>query len=215
MARHALLGDLHGDFPRLAALVASHPDWSSATLLGDVGVGLPGHRDPPARSAIPVRFIRGNHDDPTLVRQLPASWAAAGWTYLPDGHLEDGVLHVGGAFSLDHAARTAGVDWWLDEELDADAEDTIVDRVRRHPARIHTVLSHDAPFDLYPALGVRSDTPTRTSSFLRRLWHTALRPRGEPDRWFFAHHHRRWCGTRDGVTFRCLDMEASGDVTYL
>ena len=55
------------------------------------------------------KFIRGNHDDPQACREHPY--------WIKDGLIENDIMYIGGAWSIDREYRTEGVSWWRDEEL--------------------------------------------------------------------------------------------------
>jgi hypothetical protein len=58
----------------------------------------------------------GNHDNPYMCKQDMVG-------YISDGTVEGDVMYIGGAWSIDNPVappgwyrRTAGFDWWFDEE---------------------------------------------------------------------------------------------------
>lgn len=212
---HAIIGDLHGNFRYLKKAIENNPEWTTVTIVGDVGLGFPGTFEVPFEAPIPVRFIRGNHDNPAFVKDLPPEWADANWHYIPDGTIEGGVLYIGGAFSIDQAYRTPGFDWWPEEELNMPEQYEVTRLLNETDEIIHTVVTHDAPWRLYPALGIVENNPGRTTAFLDWLFAHKLRDALKPTRWFFGHHHRLFDREMDGTTFRCLKEAVTGDVEEL
>ena len=204
---NAIIGDLHGDFFTLKRLIEHNPEWESVTIAGDVGVGFPGTFNPPFKPRIPVYFIRGNHDNPGYIKQL--NWP--GFHYIPDGEIRDGVLYIGGAFSIDYQWRTPGYTWWLDEELSKEEGDAILKMVHNYTGQIHTVVTHDAPYSLYPSLGIYDAVPSRTAYLLSDLYYNVLSGEKRPSRWIFGHHHKSF--VRD--IFRGMNVAQSWDVEYL
>ncbi len=113
-----LIGDIHGlvnDYK-----VYAIGDFAGPTIqLGDFGIGF-GQSDYWHESINDYhtvgkhRFIRGNHDNPEQCMQMSGC--------INDGNIEDDVMFIGGAWSIDNPVappgwyrRTAGVDWWFDE----------------------------------------------------------------------------------------------------
>jgi hypothetical protein len=109
------IGDIHGKYAQYLSLIRSGID---TVQIGDFGVGF----GPDGRSefidnmissfgspGFSHRFIRGNHDDPNEAKKS--------LHYIPDGTVEGPIMYIGGASSIDREWRTAGIDWWPDEEL--------------------------------------------------------------------------------------------------
>ena len=113
-----LIGDIHGHFYDYQA--HSIEDFDGPTVqIGDFGIGF-GQSDYWHESINNFhadgrhRFIRGNHDNPTVCKQDMTG-------YIADGTVEDDVMFIGGAWSIDNPVappgwyrRTAGYDWWDD-----------------------------------------------------------------------------------------------------
>ena len=92
-------GDVHGKFGRYKNLLDSCP--YPSIQVGDMGVGFlrwP-HGDPSPNPpydrmvAGGHRFIRGNHDSPKVCAKHSQC--------IPDGTIEDDVMFIGGALSID------------------------------------------------------------------------------------------------------------------
>lgn len=212
MKKHVLLADLHGQFDHLEALLDHYRhDWAAVTILGDLGIGFPGYYDPPYRPPIPVHFIRGNHDNPDHLAQLPHSWTQANWHYIPDGTIAGTTLYIGGANSPDAPYRTPGLDWWPNDEPTDREWTEILDKVRSHPGPIKAVITHEAPMSLYPELGYDTSLASRTAHNLERLLRHVLKGDKRPRRWYFGHHHRSLEVDRAGTLFRCIGTVASLD----
>lgn len=212
MKKHILLGDLHGEFTHLKHILKNHQDdWASVTILGDLGIGFPGLFNPPFKPRIPVHFIRGNHDNPDHLADLPEQWAEWNWHYIQDGTIKDGTLYIGGAWSIDAPYRTPGRDWWFNEELSERQWQQIIQKIRAHEGPIHTVITHDAPMSLYPALGIFDPKPNRTMHYLEHLYRHELKGDKRPTRWYFGHHHQPLEVDRAGIIFRCIDSAITRD----
>jgi len=115
--------------------------------------------------------------------------------------LEEGILYVRGAFSIDRAHRTEGVDWWRDEELDLRQCHDLIDfvGVSKRGSGIRAVVSHDCPQSVNEHVFGHSEK-SRTGQVLQRVLEICT-----PKLWVFGHHHRSVCETIGGTTFRCLD----------
>lgn len=207
-----VLGDAHGQFRLLNKLIHKRlPDrgleYDNVLLLGDVGIGFNSKEElPPFMSEKHIYFIRGNHDNPDKVKNLPGFWKSGNWNYVPDGTIKDGVLYVGGAWSIDWKWRTPGLDWWFNEELNDEEQDKIFQAVTDYDDEIHTVISHDAPMSLYPQLGVHNAQPSKTTWFLEELRQNYLIGPKRPSNWYFGHHHKKFSTTLGGVLYRCIDV---------
>jgi hypothetical protein len=131
-----IIGDIHGK-------IASYRDLldgvDNSIQVGDFGIGFGGPywNDVANRTALQGnhRFIRGNHDSPSQCKDF------SGW--IPDGLVEDNIMFVGGAWSIDHAYRTEGIDWWTDEECSIAQFNTIIDTYAS--VRPEIMITHDAP----------------------------------------------------------------------
>lgn len=78
------------------------------------------------RMGMRLYFLRGNHDSTEVLRSLPKradgsfalsermSFMADGFRFTIGGYE---VLVLGGAGSIDRAARLPGIEWWDDERL--------------------------------------------------------------------------------------------------
>lgn len=211
-----IVGDIHGNFNEytfytLGVGRTRHmgdpvpPEHS--IQVGDFGIGFytpywhdmardwmtnnPGHR-----------FIRGNHDDPAMCKTMPG--------HIPDGHVEGDVMYVGGAWSIDHAMRTEGKDWWRDEELSIMEFDRIAKIYEATKPRV--MVTHDCPtsiaWDMFVSRGTKygiTQTKTRTGEYLQWMWEMH-----QPEMWFFGHWHETCDLTLHGTKFQCL-----GEMDYV
>lgn len=214
-----IVGDIHGmfneySFFNLGVGRTRHsgdpvpPDRS--IQVGDFGIGFhspywhesvndwmkanPGHR-----------FIRGNHDDPARCKTMH--------NYIPDGTIEGDVMYIGGAWSIDHAFRTEGVDWWRDEELSIEELNRLIDTYREAKPRV--MITHDCPtqvaWDMFIArgdsLGGKQQIKTRTAEALQSMWEYH-----QPEMWFFGHWHQTRNLSLHGTYFQCLGEHDYVDV---
>lgn len=169
------IGDVHGEFD----LYHDRLEGLTGTIqLGDMGIGF--GRDVLYRKLVARRhmFIRGNHDNPEICRQLPQ--------YLGDfGYLEESELFfVSGGYSVDRVYRTEGIDWWPDEELSLSQMPEVVDLYERSRPRI--VATHDCPLELYDWIYPgRACQESPTNLLFDTLLHIH-----RPKAWVFGHHHK-------------------------
>jgi len=184
------IGDVHGKYEQYTRLIADVP---RSIQVGDMGIGFRPLGGPPDGDfyAIPAndamargdhRFIRGNHDNPEVCRAHP-QWIA-------DGHVEDGMMFVGGAISIDRALRTEGYNWWPDEELSAaELKRMIALYIERKP---RVMITHDCPEEVASIVLTRIPRlragkmylPSRTRYAFQEMWSAYA-----PDFWIFGHYH--------------------------
>ena len=203
--KRLLVGDLHGVFGNIPHLRKLHPDVDEIIVVGDMGVGFPGPQDAILREMSKgitekplVRFIRGNHDSPEVCK----TFNEGGITWIPDGHIEDGILFIGGAWSIDQSYRTPGLNWWYNEELSELEWEFIFLKLVGHHDQIHTVISHDAPHRvIHHVLGaLRYVHKTRTSLYLDMLWNRLPNVK----LWVFGHYHEYKEFRKGNTRFVCL-----------
>lgn len=197
-----IIGDVHGKFDEYYNLIKR--SGSKETIqIGDMGVGFSKrydnlledyYNDLSSDPGSSHRFFRGNHDSPEVCNRHP--------NYMGDfGYEEDtGIFWVGGAWSIDYAHRTNGVDIWENEELDdVQWKEVIKLYIEKKP---DIVLSHDCPLELYSSmLGYYGSRifPTKTSRKLNELLNIHV-----PNRWVYGHHHLSITHEHLGCEFRCL-----------
>jgi Icc-related predicted phosphoesterase len=136
MTKIRFIGDIHGDFAEYHNLVdeVNH----STVQVGDFGIGFDPN-EPVMVLKDKDRFIRGNHDNPGVCAKTPGC--------IIDGTVEEiesvKIMYVGGAWSIDRAWRTEGVDWWPDEELSLTELYRMVDIYSNTKPDI--MVTHDCP----------------------------------------------------------------------
>ena len=149
------------------------------------------------------RFIRGNHDDPAMCKTMAG--------YIPDGTVENDVMYVGGAWSIDQAYRVEGISWWHDEELSVHELDKIYDEyVKIKP---NFLISHDCPtsiaWEMFISRGLGlsgfNQIKTRTGEALQAMFEAH-----QPKFHFFGHWHQTRELTLYGTRFVCL-----GELDYV
>ncbi len=189
------IGDVHGKFKRYGKLLKDNYD---TIQVGDMGVGfMDGFgmttSNPPFDKMVSwnARFIRGNHDNPEVCRNH-RQW-------IKDGTRKDGVMYIGGAWSVDQAWRTPNESWWHDEELGIEELSMLVDKYEKYQP--HTMVTHDCPESIVSFHYSSYDhTPSRTRAALQRML-----TRHRPKLWVFGHWHHSFDQVIDGTRFVCLD----------
>lgn len=201
-----LIGDIHGMVNDYKAYSIGSFDGPTIQI-GDFGVGF-GQSDYWYESINKFhtdgnhRFIRGNHDNPAVCAEM------SGW--IPDGRVENDVMFIGGAWSIDNPnappgwyKRTAGYDWWPEEECS--------DKQFAHFLDVYSVvkprvmITHDCPHSVADLMfwktgllrGPRYET--RTALFFEKLFEIH-----QPDEWYFGHWHFNEEIRHGRTFFRCI-----------
>lgn len=194
------IGDSHGRFDALEALMRTHP---ITVQVGDHGLGFHPATDMMTikrLDAVPGEhwFFGGNHDDPSVCMRSTRCLGDFGVCEI-DGRR---VGFIRGAWSIDRDLRVLFVDWWPNEELGSTQLDAAVDLLV--DARPDIIATHDGPHSILCEMF--ADTclhqeirPTRTSGMLDVLF-----KRYQPQHWVFGHWHKTMHRTFDGTQFRCL-----------
>lgn len=203
-----LIGDIHGHWYEYYNLTSSIEH--SSVQVGDFGIGFNGQywedRVVEHHASGQHRFIRGNHDN-------PATCKAAMPGYIQDGTVENDVMYLGGAWSIDRGYRVEGVDWWRDEELSYGELDTLISVYSA--ARPRVMITHDCPilaaYHMFiksgQSLGGRTLHLTRTGEALQQMFEIH-----QPEEWYFGHWHITKRMEINGTTFQCLGIDDYIDV---
>lgn len=177
------IGDTHAKWEAYLPLT----EGVDSVQVGDFGAGF---REIPALSPR-ARFIRGNHDNPEICRNHP--------NWIPDGTLENGIMYIGGAYSIDRAWRTVGVDWWEDEEIAYTEWDLIISKVEQEKPRV--IVTHDCPNSVVSTLFPRAlPIVSRTQQALDVVFGVH-----KPQYWIFGHWHYNRDKVILGTRFICLN----------
>lgn len=195
-----LIGDIHGNTKSYANMLNGA---KSSIQVGDFGIGFHDqnwhdgvnkfHKENPQH-----RFIRGNHDFPDKCRKEMAG-------YIPDGTIENNVMFIGGAMSIDRGNRTIGLNWWDDEELSYSALSIFVDVFKNVQPEI--VITHDCPasiskmmfIDKGLSVGGSTQHYSRTAAAFDSMFE-----QHQPKFWFFGHWHITSKEEFNGTTFHCI-----------
>lgn len=200
-----IIGDIHGNIPKLLKLTKNLGNWIQVGDLG-VGMGHP-HKIPEFDHG---KFIRGNHDDPELSKAHPS--------YLGDyGTTDEGHFFVSGAatpgFGIKYLQQKAIEEgghlyWWEDEQL---GYEEMKDACRAYlRAKPEVMITHDAPSFLTQALiaaakaidpkfGSGYPDPNNTTAAFTHMFKAH-----KPKFWYFGHWHIPFSLKVEGCWFRCV-----------
>lgn len=209
-----LIGDIHGEwelYHQTATDAINFGGCERTIQVGDFGVGFSGpywhDRADEFHWDGTHRFIRGNHDDPSRCKKM------AGW--IQDGLVENDVMFIGGAWSIDHALRTEGVSWWADEELSIEEFYQLIEIYDQVRPRV--MITHDAPIDVTTEMFIQSGLalfkgsakaiPTRTGMAFNTM--LAIH---QPEEWYFGHWHHSMKYKYGRTMFQCLGIHDYVDV---
>jgi predicted phosphodiesterase len=211
MTKTRFIGDMHGLKYELALILDNLPDdITSVIQVGDMGVGF-GQGDywheslDELMQSKNAKFIRGNHDSPEVCKTMK-SW-------IPDGLIQNDMMMIGGAWSIDYQWRTMGLDLWEDEELSHTELNRLIDVYDLVRPRI--MVTHDIPYSVATQLFFVEGRPlygrgqykTRTGLALATMFEIH-----KPDLWVFGHWHYDIDGIIDETRFICLNELSYCDV---
>ena len=210
MTKTRYIGDVHGLKNELALVLHNVPDAvTSVVQVGDMGVGF-GQGDYWHESledmlkSVNGRFIRGNHDNPSECKQMS--------TWIKDGLVENDIMYIGGAWSIDYQWRTRGYDLWDDEELSYDRLTQLASVYETVKPRV--MVTHDCPLSVSNELFIKTGKSfsgqqfkTRTGSALDSMFSIH-----QPELWIFGHWHCDTDKVIDGTRFICLNEMSYIDV---
>ena len=195
------IGDVHGKWEE-------YFDWlevfgkSKSIQVGDFGMGFSSETPPKWNMA--HRFIRGNHDDPSICRAHPNCLGDYGVT-------EDGIFFVGGAYSIDYKWRQIHnyrhpnqQVWWEDEEIAEKEFPLILEQYKEEEPAI--VVAHDAPSEVKAFIvdGNIEDKRRFINKTSDGLMSEMLKVH-KPALWIFGHYHCSSDFEYDGTRFISLD----------
>lgn len=189
------IGDIHGKMlPYLGLL----DECENSIQVGDFGFGfgakgeaefidsmldeMPGNH----------RFIRGNHDSPKEAAKSPR--------WIKDGTIENDMMLIGGAHSIDRDYRIDGVSWWRDEELSHEELNGLISLYAFVQPKI--MVTHTAPISIpRDHMGFKIfGNGSRTELALDEMLHTH-----RPETWIFGHWHKDFDLYIGRTRFICLN----------
>lgn len=137
------------------------------------------------------RYIRGNHDDPKESKKSKH--------WIKDGTIENDIMYVGGANSIDKDYRIEGLSWWPNEQLNTAEWNSVYDKYINANPRI--MVTHDCPKFIYYEIHDKVfDYPGDVTAISFDLFWKDHKP----EIWIFGHHHKSFDKVIDGTRFICL-----------
>lgn len=186
------IGDVHGENTRLKELLRytrKITDYDKAIQVGDLDTDERNHFDF-NQDLGEFYYIEGNHDNYTRLNSQ---------RLIPRGSIIDGVLYIGGAWSIDRIYRVAGYNWFPDEQLSYQQFDNIINDPKL--STVHTMICHDTISSCYKYLGIELfDSP-------ENIHHISLQNIFEickPSLYIHGHHHIRKSYSYNNCEFHCL-----------
>jgi predicted phosphodiesterase len=138
-------------------------------------------------------FFGGNHDEYPIPEWTNGLGHFGEVPFIPNS------FFVRGAKSVDEEARTAGHDWWPEEQLNwMQSKNALEKYIDVEPKYM---FSHDAPQEAAEKMFFWKDPDeTNTSKLLQEMFEAH-----KPDLWIFGHWHISTKTQIENTTFRCLD----------
>lgn len=211
---------MHGKYEHYRELIRYVP---VSIQVGDMGVGFlwsHGPRQGEMRANPPYdamkhgdhKFIRGNHDNPQACKKHPF--------WIPDGTVNDGMMFIGGAGSIDRALRIENYSWWQEEELSyLEMEGMIETYIKIKP---EIMVTHDCPEEVAQELLRKIMVPSMVGDATYKLTeHIGARTRTafqtmwnihSPAMWIFGHWHFPFDHVLRGTQFICLPELSHRDI---
>lgn len=204
MSTIRFIGDVHGRYKGYIHLIKDGPP---SIQVGDMGIGFryeSGYREgepvrnPPHYRMLQGghRFIRGNHDNPQACANH-SQW-------IKDGHIEDAMMFVGGAVSIDRDFRREGYSWWPDEELSEEVLNGLISKSIMDKPKI--MVTHECPQEVAEVMELIAGRgklhpawPSRTRIAFQQMWSAY-----SPKLWIFGHWHKSFDKVLRGTRFICL-----------
>jgi hypothetical protein len=183
------IGDVHGKFSQYLDIIL--PDQiQNSVQVGDMGVGFHNvtHNTMSTHPHIHMkngnhRFIRGNHDNPAFCRDPEHSKGM----WIPDGKIENNIMYVGGATSIDKAWRTESVDWWPDEQLSYNDLNVMIDTYMI--AKPEIMITHECPDFIADVMLAKYNRRKFEETSATRQALQAMFQMHKPKLWIFGHWH--------------------------
>jgi hypothetical protein len=206
------LGDIHGAFDTVQAIMTRHADVPFWLQVGDVASNEGAYFTPPR----PLYWIKGNNEDFDVVAEAAAGRSPSSTLhYLPNGGPHQvgpwRIAALGGTFAPSwyhvpagalppsRGRRSGGGSVKLGKSRDDKRRHFVRDEVQacKSLAQIDVFLTHEAPRPFYPA-GRRIDAGKTVINEVL----TAMRPRLH----IFGHHHEFTDSIRHGIRSIGLDV---------
>mgnify|MGYP000889024525 CR=1 FL=1 len=198
MSNVRFIGDIHCNYNEY--LDVAKRSIEPTVQVGDFGMGFYSYKDAKMNEWLQEnpkhRFIRGNHDNLNTCLTSPG--------FIKDGLIENNIMYVGGAWSIDRAHRVEGQSWWADEELSSrELYDT---HNVYNVTQPEIMVTHDCPLSVSEELFIKRGKaigkdviPTRTGQAFEAMFSVH-----QPKIWIFGHWHHNRIEAINGTIFICL-----------
>lgn len=189
---YKLIGDVHAKIEDyLNIILRENPDKLSTIQIGDFGFQVEHDIFKTVVNTNKNKILFGNHDYYPYKHDIHSlgDWGIVDGT--------DSTFFIRGAYSLDHKYRTAGIDWFEDEQFTFNEYNLCLDDYIKNKPKI--VISHDCPLDVILHIYGKDNYPNSTCNFLQALFE-----HHQPELWVFGHHHISLDTTINGTRFVCL-----------
>ena len=206
-------GDLHGDLSAINKIdeLANTSNAKAIVQVGDFGCRWLDNVDEyfaTRTSTIPWFTCGGNHENydnweasPKIASNLTELLPNVYWVARGTCHNIDGKKHLflGGAVSTDKHLRTAGVNWWPQEEPTNQELQMFCDALDNEMPDV--VITHDGPQDIITnVLGL-----DWSSNLARDLQNIINISSHRPAFWAFGHYHRLMQANLE-TTYACCGL---------
>jgi len=224
-----LLGDIHGDFNKVAYMAYDNSNLTvprNIIQVGDFGAGFSKsfYEDMAYLNNVLKKHntflyvIRGNHDDPSYFN---GDLKLSNLQLLPDYsviNIEDkNILCVGGAISIDRKSRVVNKSWWVDEVFNLNPEKY------SNLRDIDIVITHTAPSFCYPVdfnqlvynYAYYDKKLLRDLQFERNQLNQLylnLIERNNIEYWFYGHFHTSNAEKIDQTWFHLLSINQTMEI---
>jgi hypothetical protein len=194
-----VIGDVHGKINDLIHIVKSYD--GPSLQIGDLGFN---YEKLAILNPDTFKFFAGNHDN--YNSYFSNEYALGNFGPVAYGGGRE-IFYIRGGLSIDRNLRTAGFDYFYNEELNQQEMQECFDLYCSVKPRI--VISHEAPSSVVDQVSQFSDeqikkffkvqVPSKTSIFLQTLIEAHL-----PEMYIFGHFHATKSFIKDGCEFICL-----------
>lgn len=197
MTKTLFVGDIHGDTKaliRLTKYAMRLQKIERVIQVGDFSID-PADYELHWPFDIPLWFIAGNHDHYHALSQ--GVNLAPNVRYIKRGEIVDGILFVGGAYSVDKDLRVPGVDWFPEEQMSY--EEWLVMLSTKTVIKI--MVCHDTVSSVYHRFGLEDVNWTKNthSVGLDMIFNQV-----KPFLYIHGHHHKRLTYEHNDCIFESL-----------
>lgn len=210
MTKIRFVGDLHGHLYEFKLIVENtSKEIDKIIQVGDFGIGF-GQSDYWHESLNDymiennIYFLRGNHDNPNQCKKMK-SW-------IRDATVENDMMFLGGAWSIDYNYRTLGINYWDDEELSQEELYRAFEIYCLVQPKI--MVTHDCPLTVSAEFFIKRGKSfsgvqykTRTGNALEQMWQSH-----KPKLHVFGHWHHDIDEVLEGTRFICLNEMSYVDI---